>query len=262
MVQRTEKIAYAVARDIVSEVVTEDLPAGTVLGSESEMMEQHGVSRGSLRESLRILEVLGFVQMKPGPRGGPILIVPDSRQFSTIATLYYQRIDATYRQLLETRLTLEPAAAAMAARRRSPDHIERLQRYISQSRIVDLTDNRQFRTVGQDFHDLLAEIADNRIIELLIHSCYDVFAGHTTGFLYPIAERQAVQQTHEQIAQAVINGNALTAHSLMYDHMEDYVEQATKQFSGVMSEVVNWEVAVGEPPVGSSGDAPGMALAS
>lgn len=262
MVQRTEKIAYAVARDIVSEVVTGDLSTGTVLGSEPEMMEQHRVSRGSLRESLRILEVLGFIQMKPGPRGGPILIEPDSRQFSTIATLYYQRINATYRQLLETRLTLEPAAAAMAARRRTPEHAARLKTYVSRSRTVDLTDDRHFRTVGQDFHDLLVEMADNRIIELLAHSCYDVFAGRTTGFLYPIAERRAVQRIHEQIAQAVIDGNAATAHSLMYDHMENYVEHATKRFSGVMSEVVKWEVAVGEQPARPTNDAPDVVLAS
>lgn len=240
MVQRSEKIAHAVARGIVSEVVSADLPAGTVLDSESEMMERYGVSRGSLRESLRILEVMGFIQMKPGPRGGPVLLDPDSRQFSTIATLFYQRVNATYRELLETRLTLEPAAAAMAARRRTPAHVERLHQYIEQSRTVDLGDDREFRAIGQGFHNLVAEMSNNRITNLLIRSCYDVFAGRTSGFLYPPEDRETIQSVHEQIAQAVINGAARTAQSLMHDHMEDYVEQATKQFSGLMSEVVKW----------------------
>ena len=240
MVQRAEKIAYAVARDIVGEVVASDLVPGTVLDSESEMMERYGISRGSLREALRILEVLGFVQMKPGPRGGPVLLDPDSRQFSTIATLYYQRINATYRELLETRLVLEPEAAAMAAERRTPEQIRQLKEYIEQSRTTNLDDDRKFRGVGQDFHDLLAEMGGNRIVKLLIRSCYDVFAGRTSGFLYPQQERMTVQSIHEQIALAVINGNARTARSLIYDHMEDYVRQATKQFSGLMSEVVKW----------------------
>ncbi len=240
MAQRTEKIANSVARDIVAEVVSKDLVAGTVLSSESEMMERYEVSRGSLREALRILEVLGIVHMKPGPRGGPVLLDPDSRQFSTIATLYYQRIRATYRELLETRLVLEPEAAAMAAERRTPDHVRQLEAYIEQSRAADLGDDRQFRGVGQDFHDLVAEMGGNRIVNLLIRSCYDVFAGRTSGFLYPQPDRATVQTIHEQIAVAVINGNTRTARSLMFDHMEDYVRQATKQFSGLMSEVVKW----------------------
>lgn len=240
MPQRVEKIAYSVARDIVGEVVAGNLAPGTVLDSESDMMERYGISRGSLREALRILEVLGFVQMKPGPRGGPVLLDPDSRQFSTIATLYYQRINATYRELLETRLVLEPEAAAMAAERRTPEHVRQLQEYIEQSQTRDLDDDRQFRGVGQDFHDLLAEMAGNSIVKLLIRSCYDVFAGRTSGFLYPPQERSTIQSIHEQIAIAVINGNARTARSLMYDHMEDYVREATKQFSGLMSEVVKW----------------------
>jgi GntR family transcriptional regulator, transcriptional repressor for pyruvate dehydrogenase complex len=240
MAQRVEKIAHAVAREIVSEVVAGDLAAGTVLDSESEMMERYEVSRGSLREALRILEVLGFVQMKPGPRGGPVLLDPDSRQFSTIATLFYQRIRATYRELLETRLVLEPEAAAMAAERRTEEQVELLKNFIEASRVARLSDDRQFRAVGQGFHDLVAEMCANPIIKLLIGSCYDVFAGRTSGFLYPLEHRQTIQSIHEQIAVAVMNGNSRTARSLMYDHMEDYVRQASQQFSGLMSEVVKW----------------------
>jgi GntR family transcriptional regulator, transcriptional repressor for pyruvate dehydrogenase complex len=240
MAARTEKIAHTVARDIVTEVVANDLAPGTVLSSESEMIERYQVSRGSLREALRILEVLGFVQIKPGPRGGPKLLDPDSLQFSTMATLYYQRIHATYRELLETRLVLEPEAAAMAAKNRTEEHVEQLEAYVERSRTADIADDRQFRTVGQDFHNLLAEMAGNRIINLLIRSCYDVFAGRSSGFLYPPADRKTIQTIHEDIARAVIAGRAQTARSLMYDHMEDYMRQAAEQYSGLMGEVIKW----------------------
>jgi GntR family transcriptional regulator, transcriptional repressor for pyruvate dehydrogenase complex len=240
MPKRNEKIAHSIAREIVSEVVANSLETGTVLESESMMMDRYEVSRGSLREALRILEVLGFIEIKPGPRGGPVLLEPDSRQFSAIATLYYQRIRATYRDLLETRLILEPQAAALAAENRTPEQVERLRTYIDRSHAAEVGDDRQFREVGQGFHDLLAEMAGNGIVNMLIRSCYDVFAGRTSGFIYPPTQRESVQSIHEQIALAVINGNARTAKSLMYDHMEDYVEEATKQFSGLMSEVVAW----------------------
>ena len=240
MATRTEKIASSVAREIVNEVVQGELIPGTVLPAESEMMERYAVSRGSLREALRILEVLGFVQMKPGPRGGPVLLDPDSRQFSTIATLYYQRIQATYRELLETRLILEPEAAALAARHRTKADVKELRAYIERSKAADLSNDREFRAVGQGFHDRLAQMAGNKIVNLLVRSCYDVFAGRTSGFLYPLAQRQTIQSIHEDIARAVIDGDADLARQLMYDHMEDYLRQANRQFSGLMGAIVEW----------------------
>ena len=240
MSSRSEKIAHTVARDIVTEVTSDNLAPGTVLSSEAEMMERYEVSRGSLREALRILEVLGFIQIKPGPRGGPVLLAPDSRQFSAIATLYYQRIGATYRDLLEARLFLEPEAAALAARNRTDADIEELRAYIENSKAADLDDDRHFRDVGQNFHNLIAKMGRNEIINLLIRSCYDVFAGRTSGFIYPMPERSHIQSIHEDIARAVIAGNERTAKSLMYDHMEDYIREATARYSGMLGATVQW----------------------
>jgi len=240
MIARGAKIADSIARAIVGDVAGSNLPVGSVLESESEMMKRYGVSRGSLREALRILEILGFIQIRSGPRGGPVLLDPNSRQFSTIASLYYQRINAKYLELLEMRLILEPQAAAWAAERRTEAHVEILRRYLGETRDSDLADDREFRAVGQGFHDLISEMSGNPILNLVIRSCYDLFAGRTTGFLYPKKERHCVADIHEQIAKAIINSNSKKARDLMRAHMDDYLSHAGKHFSGLMSEVVKW----------------------
>jgi GntR family transcriptional repressor for pyruvate dehydrogenase complex len=240
MVRRNEKVAYAVARAIINDVVAANLPPGSLLEGEAAMQERYGVSRGSLRESLRILELLGFVQMKPGPRGGPVVTPVESQQFGEVISLYYQRMDATYRDLLETRLTLEPAAAELAALRRTKAQVAGLERYIEDARQADLSDDADFRFVGQKFHDLVASMAGNRIITLLIRSHYDVFSLRSGGYLYPERARKGVRDCHEEIAAALIEGDGVAARRLMQEHMKDYLAQATKRYAGLMAEIVRW----------------------
>jgi len=240
MTSRVEKVAYSVAREIVAHVVEDQLPPGAVLESETEMMERYEVSRGSLREALRILETLGFVQLKPGPRGGPVVLNPDVRQFSKIATLYYQRIDATYRELLEVRLTLEAASAALAAARRTPEDAEKLRAHLEASRDATLADDRAFQVVGQGFHVMVAQMAGNRVLGFMVNSCTDVVASRTAHYLYPPDSRLAVAEIHERIGNAIISGDVKAAEATMREHMEDYLSEAMAQYGGVMAEIVRW----------------------
>lgn len=234
------KISETISRAIVAQAVELGLSAGAVLESEAEMMARYQVSRGSLREALRILEVLGFVQMKPGPKGGPILQSPFSGQFSAMAALFFQRIGARYADLLEMRLILEPEAAALAAERRSDEQVRILEKYLDDAKSAHLDDDRQFRAVGQGFHDLIADMAGNGILSLVIRSSYDLFAGKSTGFLYPKDERRCVSDIHNHIAQAVIDGESAKARELMSDHMRDYYQQAQSRFPEMMDEPVQW----------------------
>src|SRR6478736_6338216 len=62
-VMRQLKTSESVARDIVEQ----GLVTGDSLPSEAVMLEEHGVSRESLREALRLLEVQGLLSIRRGP---------------------------------------------------------------------------------------------------------------------------------------------------------------------------------------------------
>lgn len=71
-----DKRAEAVARSILYAVVAEQLPAGTLLGSEAELMAEHDVSRAVLREAVRLLEHHRVAVMRRGPGGGLFVAEP------------------------------------------------------------------------------------------------------------------------------------------------------------------------------------------
>src|SRR5687767_1624471 len=61
--RRTVKASERVALEIVRAIVAQGLRTGDRLPLEAEMVEQYGVSRASLREALRLLEVQGLIRL-------------------------------------------------------------------------------------------------------------------------------------------------------------------------------------------------------
>src|SRR3954469_3261027 len=71
--RRAAKTSELVALDIVRDIVARRLKPGDRLPREAELVEQYGVSRTSLREALRLLEVQGLISIRPGPGMGTLV---------------------------------------------------------------------------------------------------------------------------------------------------------------------------------------------
>lgn len=238
MPRRTEKLAQSVARELVGEISAAKLAPGTVLAPEVEMATSFGISRQSLREALRVLEVLGLITIRTGPGGGPVTQSVDAKTFGEITSLYYQMTGTTFEQLIEVRLAIEPFAAQLAAKRRADLDVPRLRGLIEDG--AGKLDDSTFRRAGQDFHQALARISGNKALELLVHSCTEVFHGRVNEVLYAPRQRRSVINIHNQIAEAIIAQDADAAESLMRQHMENYLANLKSRFPHVMSAVVQW----------------------
>ena len=115
---RPLKASESVARDIVDDIVVERLDEGDNLPAETAMLQQYGVSRETLREALRLLEVQGLISIRRGPGGGPIVGVVDPANLGRVSTLYYHLAGATYARAV--RGVGDLRADHRRARRRQP----------------------------------------------------------------------------------------------------------------------------------------------
>lgn len=111
----TAKRASQVARSIEHDIVTSGRPAGTSIGSESELATRYTVSRTVLREAVRILEHQHVASMRMGPGGGLTVREPDRSALVHAAQIHLRYAGTTLEHVVEARRVLEPLAAALAA---------------------------------------------------------------------------------------------------------------------------------------------------
>jgi DNA-binding FadR family transcriptional regulator len=233
--RRTEKISENVARELVHDM--RGMAPGTKLPPEAVMLSKYRVGRASLREALRLLEVQGLIVIRPGPGGGPIVASVDSRHFAQMSSLYFHTAGATYGDLVEGRLVMEPVMARLAAQRQDPRDLEQLQAFIGEP---PPDDTREYLRKATEFHALLSGMSGNPVLDLMGRSLKDLYTDRVEGLIFPARARARVEREHAAIARAIISGNAQRAERLMREHMAEFVEFVAERNPGILSEVVDW----------------------
>ena len=238
--RRGEKVAVIIAREIVHDIVNRGLTVGAKLPAEAEMLEKLGVGRATLREALRILEVQGLISIRPGPGGGPVVVGATSRDFGNMATLFYQMRGATFRELVEARLIVEPLMARLAAERRDVGSLDRLQNAIDAARVTVVAVDDDWTRTSADFHGVVAGLSGNRVLDLFGEALKEVWAARVSSSIFPAESREQIRQDHEAIAAAIADGNGDKAERLMREHMHEYSSYVAERYAGILDSVVDW----------------------
>lgn len=157
----SEQIAYNLYEDIVSKNLYEP---GDQLPNEMELAEKYKVSRGTLREAIKVLEIKGILKIVRG-RGTYVLEYESIISNADFELLSNQNIDLE--DLLEMRLILEPTIAYIAAIRANDSEIEQIEKHAKQ--IETLISRNMDRTVEEmNFHGSLASATHNEFIKKII----------------------------------------------------------------------------------------------
>ena len=109
------KLAEKVARRIKNHIVLAHLPPESPLGNEVALMHQYKVSRGVIREAVRILERHEMVRMTRGQNGGLKVTRPDPFNLVRTASSYIQALNLHVDQVRDVAATLGLIAVARAA---------------------------------------------------------------------------------------------------------------------------------------------------
>ncbi|UIJ61135.1 GntR family transcriptional regulator [Amycolatopsis acidiphila] len=210
------KAGEMLADDIRASIIGDALPAGTRLPSERELVEQHGLSRATVREALRLLDAEGLITIKRGPRGGITVRHPDPTHFSrSLATMVALR-GASLGQLFDFRLSIEPDAAAAAATMITDE-----QRKV----LLDSTLPRDAEVPESvDFHVQVSAASGNALYHIVVASLHEVLEQHVTLEALSDDAWEQTRSAHEKIAKAIASGNATKARNAMRWHLERFRE--------------------------------------
>lgn len=213
--------SYEVLADKLRETILDGaMKEGSKLPTERELVNQTGLSRGSVREALRKLEVEGLIKTRLGRLGGNIVSRPGNEAMAHFITQFIRGRRLSLRVLQETRETLEPALARLAAERRSDEDVARLKELNAEmSKALD--DREQFAAVNIDWHNAVASASGNDLLSAFLYSIsYGVFVSTVLDEYDTVDLRRQVVRIHERIIAAIEAGDGDAAFRRMARHVE------------------------------------------
>jgi GntR family transcriptional regulator, transcriptional repressor for pyruvate dehydrogenase complex len=217
---RKNRVYEEVARQI-ERLILKKLKPGDKLPAERELAAILKVSRGSIRDAIRSLELVGMVE----PRQGTGTIVRDMGGESAanpFASALKRRKEAVS-ELLEFRKMLEPPLAARAASHASLEEIAELQAILNRQ---ERKQNRGKPAVAEDaeFHYNVALASGNSVVLKVIDIVMDLLRETRTQSLQVDGRAQRSFEGHRRILDAIQRRDSDAANSAMLRHIED-VEQ-------------------------------------
>lgn len=203
-----ETIIEMVVRRIESLVRSGALVRGSRLPSEPRLAEMLQVSRASLREALKGMVFIGLLKARPGD--GTYL----QPSLTSMATRHLQWMllleEIKYLELYELREILEPAAAALAARRATPDDLEQMKTALNGMKLTT-DDPEAFIRHEMEFHNAITRASKNSAMQSTMQMMYGALSEgrhRVLPLIHNIAQHCA---RHERMFQLIANRDATGA---------------------------------------------------
>lgn len=157
-IKKREKVSEGIITQIRDAILGGGLKPGDRLDSEKMLMEKFGVSKASLREALRVLEVLGLIEIRKGVSGG-VFVSEVSLRTTIMGILNFLHFQPVLcKEVTTLRYIIEPPIAQIAALVREDSDILKLKEII----------NSSSPSAGLDFHRHLVRISKNPLLILVI----------------------------------------------------------------------------------------------
>jgi len=218
-------LAQGVVEHITGEIQKGILKPGDKLPTESAIMELYGVSRTVVREAISHLQAGGWVETR---HGIGTFIIERKSGIGIPAESIVTVLDVL--AMLELRISMEAEAAALAAQRRSEEHVARLARALGD---MQRSVARGGPAVDADvqFHLVIAQATGNRyFVEILTQLGNTIIPRARVNMPQlahddPAAYLERVNREHEDIFNAILRQDPEAARAAMRTHLSNSRER-------------------------------------
>jgi DNA-binding FadR family transcriptional regulator len=208
-----------VVAGLKGKIASGELAPGAKLPSEAELIAEYAVSRTVVREAVSRLQAEGLVETFQG-RGSFVLAVPEPSSFTLESSTIRSHRDVL--DMIDFRLGVECEAAALAAARIGPGTAEAVRTALAD---FDAAGSEVVVEADYAFHRAIAEAAGNRFFLDLLDSLGPMMImlpRTRLGDAYSMTDAthvDRVRREHDNIAAAVLAGDAETARAAMRLHL-------------------------------------------
>lgn len=226
-----------VAEQIEDRILSGDLPPGSRLPAERQLVSQFAVGRSTVREALRVLQSAGLVRSRPGdPQGAEVLGVTPDNLSRTLGRLARSHL-STLGELVQFRMVLEAESNRLAARLHSKSDLERMAEQIDRMETLSKSGLHVFSEADALFHQAVAEASGNSLLGLCARAVHDAVVDVIEGKIAAAADVTALMERsiahHRRVLSAIRDGDGVLAARLgrqaLYDYYADHVEDGTRR---------------------------------
>ncbi len=222
-----------------------ELAPGDRLPGERQLAADLGVGRSSVREALRVLEVLGLIRTHAGsgPNAGAIIIATPGGAMSALMRLQVAARGFPVADIVRTRLVLEASvvgdlaeadASGGAAPLRARPDLSAAERLLDAMDSPDL-EPPEFLALDAAFHLALAEASGNQVITATMAGLRSGIEGYALAGLAKISDWSAtsarLRREHRGIAAAIRAADATSARARIHDHISGYYAEISPESS-------------------------------
>ena len=229
--------AEFVAQRLLDRIVTANLAPGSSFGTEADLLQQFDVSRPTLRESLRILESQGVLELRPGPGGGIIVTKPGMDILAHGLSVHLRLHEVPFIAVLKAREAIEPALAVAAAENATEEELAELQ--ASVDRMRDSKDQAAFHEENRKFHSIIARASRNPVMEIFWAMISILASGAHHGVHFTTGNQQHVIDAHQAIVDALRAQDAKVAGELMDRHVRELETLVRKQYQHLLTQATS-----------------------
>ena len=196
---------------------TGKLRAGSRLPPETQLAASLGVSRHTLREVLKSLNLFGILRSHRGD--GTYVQHSSSGLLAKAIHLCLLLEEVSFLDLLDTRIAIEPVLAAMAADKAGRNDLELMRREV---RGMATSQGDLDRYVGHEiaFHNQIMQAADSPVLRSVLEALAGPLLEARRTVTGARTNRQNVR-LHARILEAIEAGDAAAARQRMLDHLMD-----------------------------------------
>jgi len=193
------------------------LTPGARLPAEREMASTLKVSRGSLRQALKMLEVMGVVSQRVGDgtylNGAAPSILAEPMEFLILLD------GISMEELMDARLIVEPELAARAAARATPEFLAELRQSLAR---MKQSRDRHAELIEADlgFHRTIFRMADNRVCTVMFSIVHQYLLS-LMEITSQMVELDHTVRLHTRIYSAIRKRDSAEARARMAAHLTD-----------------------------------------
>jgi GntR family transcriptional repressor for pyruvate dehydrogenase complex len=201
-------------------IFTGTLKPGDRLPTELELANQFSVSRQTVREALRLLEITGFITMQKGGSGGPLIVDTILNTISNSFLDAFQMRKITVDELTAARMEIEKMVLKAVLARQDGEYIKALEENVGQAKALLKKKMEPFKE-NMEFHLLLARASNNYIFVIMVESLLAVTADIRSRLRSGLELDTEAVLGHEKILQAIKRRDREKALAAMERHLRN-----------------------------------------